>query len=199
MNELAMATKPLSADYNFDIFVATPMSAYVDQESYSRNRDNIVKLYQEFRRKNEFIRFFCPALGLSDVNRFDPNENALIQDLLALESSEAFIFYYMPPVPEKPSSVFVEAGMALTLRLPSVYLVRSRSDLPYMLREADKVTQSDLALGRRKHGRPIPLNTKNISIEPFVKIIETDAITLETIQLASNFIAESLLKRRASR
>lgn len=178
------------ASYKFDLFVATPMSAYSDDVSYSSNRNKILSLFKDFQSKTRFRRFFCPALQLASVDKFDPNENALIQDFLALESSEAFLFFYLPPLPVRPSSVFVEAGMALRSRTPSVYIVRSRDDLPYMLRQADKVSLTDLLSSQKRVGMSATaLASKRLMHDPFVKIIEVGNadFELDAISIADWF------------
>src|SRR5262245_16339218 len=100
----------------FDLFLATPMSAYTDPEDYARVRDVVVRFYMELKSKTKLGRVFCPALELADATKFDPDEHALVEDFLALEESEAFVMFYLPPLPQRPSSVYVEAGMALKAR-----------------------------------------------------------------------------------
>ncbi len=148
----------------FDIFVSAPMSAYAgDQQAYQANRDTLLDLFQNLKAKSRFSKFFCPAVLFDDLTNFSATADALSEDFSALEQSEAFILYYMPPLPTRPSSVFVEAGMALAARIPAVYIVRSRQDLPYMLRSADKLLVDAAGANRRFPAPPR---------EPLVKIVE---------------------------
>lgn len=161
-----------SRDFEFDIFMATPMSAYAsDSEAYRRNRETILAIFAELKRQTRFTKFFCPAILVESAAKFDAHEQALVQDVLALEASEAFILYYMPPLPKTPSSVFVEAGMALSARIPSIYIVRSRSDLPYMLRTADQITFDRLSPGLSRRNARSRASSAS-STGPVVKIIE---------------------------
>lgn len=148
----------------FDIFVSAPMSAYADDSlAYKTNRDTLINLFDNLKAKSRFSKFFCPAVLFDDLTSFNAAHDALAEDFAALEQSQAFILYYLPPLPTRPSSVFVEAGMALAARIPSVYIVRNRLDLPYMLRSADKLLVNDAGANRRFSPEPP---------EPLVKIVE---------------------------
>lgn len=148
----------------FDIFVSAPMSAYADDNvAYKANRDTLLDLFQNLKAKSRFSKFFCPAVLFDDLTNFNAAHDALAEDFAALEQSQAFILYYMPPLPTRPSSVFVEAGMALAARIPSVYIVRSRLDLPYMLRSADKLLVDGAGANWR---------FQHAAREPLVRIIE---------------------------
>ncbi len=155
----------------FDIFVSTPMSAYAsDEAAYKYNRSTLLDLFESLKKNSRFSNFFCPAVLFNDLTSFNGELDALAEDFLALEASQAFILYYMPPLPVKPSSVFVEAGMALAARIPSVYIVRSRADLPYMLRGADTFLVDEGASGWRV---PAPkADAERAAREPMVKIME---------------------------
>jgi len=173
----ASAFAPLSVQKQapgFDIFVSTPMSAYAsDEVAYKYNRDMLLGLFRDLKERSGFSSFFCPAVLCNDLASFDGEQDALAQDFHALEQSSAFLLYYLPPLPEKPSSVFVEAGMALNARMPSIYIVRSRADLPYMLRGADRFLvdgfTSPRALAPR---RAVPGHPPRESIVKIVELAE---------------------------
>jgi len=176
-----------------DVFVAAPMSAYAsDDKAYSDNRDRLLNLFSELKSRTKFRHFFCPAVIIDSLHKFDPSEHALVQDVLALEASEVFILFYLPPLPSKPSSVFVEAGMALLARKPSAFIVRSRDDLPYMLRTADQITVDRLRSSWKQPSFPESIPTKS-----FVKIVETgDDNIIDVDELAKWFNALPLRKRQ---
>lgn len=126
---------------SFDVFIATPMSAYTGPD-YSINRAKIIELVRLVRNLDKRADIFCPAMEIVDTAKWDLSQEALEQDMLALERADLFIMTYLRPLPKKASSVLVEAGMALALRVPSIFLVDDRSDLPYMLRDADQLSSA---------------------------------------------------------
>lgn len=63
---------------------------------------------------------------------FDSPGFALADNVPAMLNSRRFVLY-VPTIVEKPSSVWVEAGMALVLKKPSVYFIPGREVLPYIL------------------------------------------------------------------
>lgn len=159
--------------FTFDLFVATPMSAFGEGLAYKANRESLIKFVTRLQRTSRFRRLFCPALDIVEFEDFDGNSAALVSDLAALEASEAFVLFYLSPLPAKPSSVLVEAGAALTRRIPSIYIVRSRSDLPYMLASADSVDAESFENSRRKQKLAAkPSLSSQLPSAPFVKIIE---------------------------
>ncbi|MEE2567141.1 hypothetical protein [Hyphobacterium marinum] len=124
-----------------EIFIATPMSAF-DSRKYSENREKVIALVDAIRRKAPGAKIFCPALEIADSKKWDLSDEALEQDIAALERADLFILLYLSPLPPKPSSVLVEAGIALGKNIPSIYLINDRADLPYMLNNAESFSHS---------------------------------------------------------
>lgn len=159
--------------FSFDLFVATPMSAFGEGPAYKANRELLIKFVTRLQRTSRFRRLFCPALDIVEFEDFDGNGAALVSDLAALEASEAFVLFYLSPLPAKPSSVLVEAGAALTRRIPSIYVVRSREDLPYMLASADSVDARSFEDARRKQKLAAkPSLSSQLPSSSFVRILE---------------------------
>lgn len=122
---------------NYDIFLACPMSAY-SGDDYDRMRNSVIDIIKKIRMRDKQSRIFCPAVEIKDLASWDLPQTALEEDLAALEQAELFVMIYTRPIPQKVSSVVVEAGMALAHRIPSLFIVSDRSDLPYLLRSADE-------------------------------------------------------------
>lgn len=80
-------------------------------------------------------RAFFAGADIPTINDFDTPDLALQSNCVALRESATFMMVVLQPL-ARASSVFVEAGFALALGKPSVYFVRDRQVLPYMLREA---------------------------------------------------------------
>ena len=76
---------------------------------------------------------FYAGQSFGNKNSLDPQDMALTQDLEALPKSRYFFLYY----PEKiATSALYEAGWALILGKPSIYITSAAKDLPFLLREA---------------------------------------------------------------
>jgi len=78
---------------------------------------------------------YCGALQVAGRDDFDSPAFALTDNVDALRKSRNFLLWVDMPL-SKPSSVWVEAGMALAMGKPCTYLVRSPEVLPYILKQA---------------------------------------------------------------
>jgi hypothetical protein len=75
---------------------------------------------------------FCAAEEIESRDDFEEPSASLQHNIGPFRSARKFAMV----LPEQLySSVLVEAGMALAFGMPSVYFVRSRDDLPWMLRD----------------------------------------------------------------
>ena len=64
-----------------------------------------------------------------------PEDFSLSEDLEALRRSKYFMLVY----PERiVSSVLFEAGLAVALGKPSVYFIRDRRNLPFLMKQAEQ-------------------------------------------------------------
>lgn len=122
------------AEQAVDLFVASPMSPYSDAE-YAASRESLIALVAELKRRFGFEKVFCPGIVVSSAASFATSYDSVAEDLAALRSASHFVLHYVNAV--KSSAIF-EAGIAYQLGLPSVYIVRKRADLPYLLRELEQ-------------------------------------------------------------
>lgn len=123
-----------TADQAVDLFVASPMSPFNDAE-YTANRESLIALVAELKRRFGFEKVFCPGIVVSSAASFASSYDSVAEDLAALRGASHFVLHYVNAV--KSSAIF-EAGIAYELGLPSVYIVRQRADLPYLLRELEQ-------------------------------------------------------------
>ena len=76
---------------------------------------------------------------MKSQEEFITPDHAIMQDFGALEASAVFIMIFPGSV---NSSVIVEAGYALALGKPSIYFVKDKKELPFMLREVAQISKA---------------------------------------------------------
>jgi hypothetical protein len=109
------------------------MSALKSEDEYGASRRGIVALLAAINRRYGPRRVYCPAVEVATMAQFASETTAMQQDLRALAESRLFLMVYPGKL---VSSVLVEAGIAIGLGIPCLFIVRDVSDLPYMLRQA---------------------------------------------------------------
>lgn len=120
--------------YEFDVFVAAPMAAFGSDADYQANRAGVLQLLETLGRCG-FKSLFYAGKQFSTMKTFDPHALALNDDILALRQSRYFLLYYPHRI---ASSVIFEAGWALILGKPTVYVVHDDKDLPFLMKEASQ-------------------------------------------------------------
>lgn len=138
----------------YEAYIAAPMEGLilpdsgedddVDPEERYRNLNEQIKRVKESLRKECNIESsFYAGLDIDGPAKFDQPYIALEKAITTLLASRKFILIY----PKRMSSSIVfEAGLALAHGKPSVWFVHDRSQLPYLMREADQASDHD---GRR--------------------------------------------------
>ena len=118
----------------YDVFLSAPMAAYESNEQYQEAREEIKKVFDAF--KNCGLKVYWAAEEIESMDDFDTKDISVITDLKAVKSSKYFCLIY----PEKlvTSSLF-EAGYALAFNKFSLYFVKQRSDLPFLMKDAASV------------------------------------------------------------
>lgn len=119
--------------FTYDVFLAAAMAAHPSDAAYAASRATVTSLIDVLQTKCGFESVFYAGRNMASMRDFDPEALALDLDLKAMRESRYFVLYY----PEKvASSVLYEAGWALVLGKPSIYLVRDTDDLPFLLNDA---------------------------------------------------------------
>lgn len=113
----------------FDVFLAAPMAA---ANEYDPVRKLASRLADALQQHAGAMAVYCAARTIASPDAFEEPSVALQRNVAPFQGARAFAML----LPETlPSSVLVEAGMALAWRIPAVYFVRSRLNLPWMLRD----------------------------------------------------------------
>jgi pimeloyl-ACP methyl ester carboxylesterase len=119
--------------FKYDVFLAAVMAGHEGEAEYQKSRDAVIALIDVLKAKCGCPSVFYAGMTMPTTAHFDPKALALQIDLDAMRESKNFILYY----PEKnPSSVLYEAGWALILGKPSIYIIRDDKGLPFLLNDA---------------------------------------------------------------
>lgn len=124
----------------YDLFIAAPMSA-LDTAGYAEGRAEVLALMDRLSAVHGFKRIYFAGAAISGPEAFTAGADALHRDVEGLRSSRLFTLLYPTKI---VTSALVEVGYALALQLPCLLLVRDESDLPYLLRQAEKREAGDM-------------------------------------------------------
>jgi hypothetical protein len=121
--------------FKYDVFVAAAMAGTNDNAEYQENRNAVLALIEVLKSECNCPSVFYAGTKLPVKDDWDPKILALQKDLQAMRESKNFILYY----PRKTaSSVLYEAGWALILGKPSIYITTDEKELPFLLPEASQ-------------------------------------------------------------
>lgn len=119
--------------YRYDVFLASPMAALETDADYQRYRDGALAIEQALQKYCGFTSIFYAGRDIPTKDAFEAAGDSLYEDFEALKASRHFMLIY----PERiASSTIFEAGMALAMGKPSLYVVNDRNDLPFLLQQA---------------------------------------------------------------
>jgi pimeloyl-ACP methyl ester carboxylesterase len=123
------------ARFEHDVFLAIPMAGLDTEEKYQSYRSQALAIEKCLHDSCGFRSIFYAGRNLETKEKFEAEDFSLSQDLVALRRSKYFMLVY----PEKViSSVLFEAGLAVALGKPSVYFIRDRSSLPFLMKMAEQ-------------------------------------------------------------
>jgi hypothetical protein len=129
-----------SQDHSYDLFIAAAMSA-LNSQDYATGRESILAVMTRLSKSHGFARIYFAGAAIAGSEDFTSASDALRNDLEALRNSKLFVLVYPTKL---VTSALVEAGYALALRLPCLFLVRDKTDLPYLLNRAESGDAGDL-------------------------------------------------------
>jgi len=123
--------------FKYDVFIASVMASLKTEKEYQESRKAVLELELHLKEACNFQSIFFAGRKLKSMAQFEAQDVALEDDVSALSESKYFFLLY----PQKVlSSVIFEAGLALALGKPSVYFVRDRSHLPFLMRKAEQAS-----------------------------------------------------------
>lgn len=127
--------QPFRLDY--DVFLASPMAAFEDEAAYKTQREQVAAIKEALRTHSEIGKVYDAGDKIRGV-RWDPRDFAAEVDLEALRHSRNFLLVYPARI---ASSVLFEAGYALGMGKPAVYVVRKTETLPYLMQELNNLSR----------------------------------------------------------
>jgi transcriptional regulator with XRE-family HTH domain len=116
-----------------DVFLASPMAALGTAADYDTVRKSALELCTVLENYCQFSVYYG-GRDLPSDDEFEAPDFAAETNFRVLEACRYFVLMTTEGVHTRPSSVWVEAGYALALQKPSLYLVTDPSMLPYALR-----------------------------------------------------------------
>jgi hypothetical protein len=159
--KVSSSVEAMRRPHRFDVFVSSPLAGFATDAEIEADHDRILPIV-EFLEKDLGYRVCWAGRNIRSRAEFDQGALSARDDVRAILDSKCFLLLYPSPI---VSSVLFEAGIALRSCLISIYLVRSRDDLPFLMRHAAeafdnvrtcvaRVPDEALALFRR-HGRAL--------------------------------------------
>jgi SAM-dependent methyltransferase len=121
----------------YDVYIAASMTGCRNDNEYEQLRNKIIKLKEILMKKNPELKVFYAGDEIESLEQVselsDTNAANVVMDIENIFEAQYFILIY----PEKAtSSTLVEAGCALSLKKKSLYCVKDKDDLPYMLKHS---------------------------------------------------------------
>jgi pimeloyl-ACP methyl ester carboxylesterase len=125
--------KKCAKKYEYDVFIAAPMAGYQNNEEYKNNRVEILEIITHLKEKCNFNNIYYAGQNLKSADEFEAKPISLEMDVHVLKNSRYFMLVYPKEI---VSSVLFEAGMALAFGIPSIYFVKNRKNLPFIMEQA---------------------------------------------------------------
>lgn len=117
------------------VFLAAPMSGFETSQDYETHRFEVLRILSSLRSLDSVESVYYAGETIDSTGKFDSSKDAFTLDLRNIEQCNIFVLLYPFKV---LTSALVEVGIALGLGKPTCIVVNDRSDLPYMLREAEQ-------------------------------------------------------------
>jgi transcriptional regulator with XRE-family HTH domain len=115
----------------YEVFLASPMAATADEGAYHAERNSALDVYNALEHYCRMTVYYA-GHSIATRDEFEVAQFAARINFSALWSCRYFVLMVSTPT-ERPSSVWVEAGFALALKKPSLYLAPSYDAVPFML------------------------------------------------------------------
>lgn len=132
--EFAIVSDQRQKEHKYDVFLSVPMAA-VGDALYAEYRSAALEVNDCLQKHCNKKNIYYAGLNIAAKTDFDPEDAAALDDLEAVSQSKYFVMIYPKKV---ASSVLFEAGMALALAKKSIYFVRDRNHLPFLMQKAEQ-------------------------------------------------------------
>ena len=122
-------------------FISAPMNSYKIKgkpEAYQESRKEILKLMAALRSSCQIKKVFYAGELIDSVDGWDLPGVPLQNDLRKIREYEYSILMWTEKYASR--SCLIEAGIALTLDKKSIYFVKHKDDLPFLLQSVQSLT-----------------------------------------------------------
>ncbi|MDQ3564957.1 MAG: hypothetical protein M3436_12705 [Pseudomonadota bacterium] len=130
--KISSSPEALRRSHEYDVFISAPLAAYTTDAEIQADRDRILPLVNYLESELRF-KVYWAGRTIKSKQEFDPGDISAREDVKAILQSKYFLLLYPSKI---VSSVLFEAGIALRACLTSIYLVRDRHDLPFLMTNA---------------------------------------------------------------
>jgi len=127
------------------VFFSTPMAA-LDADSYEADRIAAQTVYEELNRIASPV--YWGAAQITSADQFEAPDLAAERNLTSLSAAEAFVYLQLREL-TRPSSSYVEMGMAIASGKAVTLFAPSEDCLPYILRRFEPISGRAAGLGGR--------------------------------------------------
>jgi hypothetical protein len=118
----------------YDVFLSSPMAAFKNDVEYKRNREYVLQIINTFQKECQYESVIFAGHKITSITDFEAPNISAADDIKALRNSKYFVLHYSEKI---VSSVLFEAGVALALNKPSIYFVKNKRDLPFLMEQAE--------------------------------------------------------------
>ncbi|MHB8512664.1 MAG: hypothetical protein ACYDCC_10850 [Actinomycetota bacterium] len=132
---------PRDKMFSYDVFLASPMAG-IDPPDFEKQRDEALHLKEAIENFCGFRVYYAGA-EIRSHNDFESTDLAAEINFSHLSASRFFVLVVTSEL-ARPTSIWVEAGFAMALQIPSLYVVRSLSCLPFVMRTLNQHARPDL-------------------------------------------------------
>ncbi|MBO9713806.1 hypothetical protein [Sphingomonas sp.] len=121
--------------HKYDVFFASPMAAVTTEAEFDQQRAAVSKIKDALLKHAEVTTIYDAGSGLK-FGKWEPEDFAADTDMEALRNSRYFVLHYPGKL---RSSVLFEAGVALGMGKPAIYLTTDAADLPYLMQQMNNL------------------------------------------------------------
>jgi hypothetical protein len=130
--------RPTPIKFEYDVFVASPMAGYNNKAKYEDQLKDTLAIISALQSYCGIKTVYYAGMKITSVDEFEPTDIAAEIDLEAIRKSRTFVMLYPEEI---VTSVLFEAGFALALGRTSVYFVKDREHLPFLMRSAPMLSR----------------------------------------------------------
>lgn len=118
--------------HRYDIFVSAPLAGFATDKEIQADHDRVLPLVKCLE-KELGLEVFWAGRNICSRADFEAADIAVVDDVQAIRDSKYFLLLYPNKI---VSSVLFEAGIALRSCLVSIYIVKNKEDLPFLMDSA---------------------------------------------------------------